>query len=410
MANKPKIRFNGHQDDWEEKKVGQATERFDNLRVPIAAKLREHGCTPYYGANGIQDYVNGYTHTGENVLIAEDGANDINNYPVQYVQGDIWVNNHTHVLKGKDGEIDNMFLAFALKRIDYSKMLVGTTRAKLTAEALINMDIVAPLFSEQQKIGEFFAALDELIGAKEEELEKLRQMKQALLEKMFPCEDDNNLYGGGNSQIINLLQDYNLTISTAPNTPQIRFRGFTEPWEKKTFGDYGYISMCKRVMKYQTQAKGEIPFFKIGTFGETPDAFISVELFTYLKKNYQYPNKGDILISAAGTLCRTVEFNGENQYFQDSNIVWLNHGNKLYNPFLKVLYSVVKWNSVEGSTLKRLYNSNILNTKIFIPSLPEQQMIGNFFRAQDNAINAAKEQIQKLIILKQALLDKMFAA
>lgn len=162
-------------------------------------------------------------------------------------------------------------------------------------------------------------------------------------------------------------------------------------------------------MKYQTLTKGEIPFFKIGTFGGQPDAYISRELFENLRTNYQYPHDGDILISAAGTLGRAVEFDGKEQYFQDSNIVWLNHKGKLYNPFLKLLYGVVTWNSVEGSTLKRLYNSNILNTEIFVPSYQEQQKIGDFFREQDDAINAAEQQIRKLKTIKQALMDKMFA-
>lgn len=398
MANKPKIRFNGHQDDWEEKKVGQATERFDNLRVPIAAKLREHGCTPYYGANGIQDYVNGYTHTGENVLIAEDGANDINNYPVQYVQGDIWVNNHTHVLKGKDGEIDNMFLAFALKRIDYSKMLVGTTRAKLTAEALINMDIVAPLFSEQQKIGEFFAALDELIGAKEEELEKLRQMKQALLEKMFPCEDDNNLYGGGNSQIINLLQDYNLTISTAPNTPQIRFRGFTEPWEKKLIKDVCKVNTGDK----NTQDKvhnGKYPFYVRSQKVERINS-------------YSYEGEA-ILTAGDGDIGKIFHYaTGKIGVHQRVYMLTDIKCNSLYlyHFFAKNLHRRVKSMSAKN-TVDSIRMEMITEMALMIPkNETEQILIGNFFRAQDNAINAAKEQIQKLIILKQALLDKMFAA
>ena len=210
--------------------------------------------------------------------------------------------------------------------------------------------------------------------------------------------------------IDNYLQKSNMVISTALDTPRIRFKGFTEPWEKKKFGDYGNVSMCKRVMKHQTSVRGEIPFFKIGTFGKEADAYISRELFTYLRKNFEYPKKGDILISAAGTLGRSVVFDGQDQYFQDSNIVWLNHNGKLYNPFLKLSYGVVKWNSVEGSTLKRLYNSNILNTEFYVPSDKEQQKIGNFFCQQDEVINAAHEQIKKLSIIKQALLQKMFAA
>lgn len=95
----PRVRFKGFEGEWEEKRLGDIAERYDNLRIPIKESFRVKGLTPYYGANGIQDYVDGYTHDGEYVLVAEDGANDLNNYPVIYVVGKIWVNNHAHVLQ-----------------------------------------------------------------------------------------------------------------------------------------------------------------------------------------------------------------------------------------------------------------------------------------------------------------------
>ena len=106
----PNIRFHGFTDPWEQRKLRDFADRFDNLRIPVAASLRVSGDTPYYGANGIQDYVDGFTHDGEYVLVAEDGANDLKNYPVQYVKGRIWVNNHAHVLQGKADTTDNKFL------------------------------------------------------------------------------------------------------------------------------------------------------------------------------------------------------------------------------------------------------------------------------------------------------------
>lgn len=144
--------------------------------------------------------------------------------------------------------------------------------------------------------------------------------------------------------------------------------------------------MCRRIFKEQTSETGDIPFYKIGTFGADPDAFISRELFEEYKSKYPYPQKGDILISASGSIGRTVEFAGNNEYFQDSNIVWLNHDERLSNPFLKCFYSVVKWAGIEGSTIKRLYNDNILNTVICMPSVPEQKRIGLFFENLDHLI------------------------
>ena len=144
--------------------------------------------------------------------------------------------------------------------------------------------------------------------------------------------------------------------------------------------------MCRRIFKEQTSESGDIPFYKIGTFGGEADAFISKELFEEYKAKYPYPKKGDILISASGSIGRTVEFTGRNEYFQDSNIVWLNHDEHLDNSFLKCFYSVVKWAGIEGSTIKRLYNNNILNTVITLPSVAEQQKIGQYFSTLDRLI------------------------
>ena len=165
--------------------------------------------------------------------------------------------------------------------------------------------------------------------------------------------------------------------------------------------------MCKRIFKEQTSDEGEVPFYKIGTFGSEPDAFISRELFNEYKTKYPYPNKGDILISASGSIGRTVEFTGRDEYFQDSNIVWLKHGNEIDNSFLKVLYSVIEW-SCEGSTIKRLYNDNFLKTEFMLPKIDEQIKIGNYFSNLDNLITLHQQKITRLIKLKKAMLEKMF--
>lgn len=189
---------------------------------------------------------------------------------------------------------------------------------------------------EQQLIASYFSQLDHLITLHQRKYDKLTNVKKSMLEKMFP--------------------------QNGSNAPEIRFKGFTEAWEQRKLGEIGSVSMCRRIFKEQTSENGEIPFYKIGTFGGEADAFISRELFEEYKAKYQYPKKGDILISASGSIGRTVVFTGKNEYFQDSNIVWLNHDKHLDNSFLKCFYSIVKWAGIEGSTIKRLYNDNILNT------------------------------------------------
>ena len=141
------------------------------MRIPVAANLRVSGSTPYYGANGIQDYVDGFTHDGEFVLVAEDGANDLKNYPVRYVKGRIWVNNHAHVLQGKEKVADNLFLSYGLGRADIESLLVGGGRAKLNAEIMMGIDIQLPSYLEQTKIGAYFKQIDNLITLHQCELE-----------------------------------------------------------------------------------------------------------------------------------------------------------------------------------------------------------------------------------------------
>ena len=181
----PEIRFKGFTDAWEQRKVQDVADRFDNLRIPVAANLRVHGTTPYYGANGIQDYVEGFTHDGEFVLVAEDGANDLKNYPVKCVNGRIWVNNHAHVLQGKAGIADNSFLAFAISQSDIESLLVGGGRAKLNAETLMSIEIRLPCLQEQYRIGKYLTQLDHLITLHQRKLEKLQNIKKSMLEKMF---------------------------------------------------------------------------------------------------------------------------------------------------------------------------------------------------------------------------------
>ena len=97
-----------------------------------------------------------------------------------------------------------------------------------------------------------------------------------------------------------------------------------EDWYVKTFSDVGEVRMCRRIFNHETKSSGEVPFFKIGTFGKTPNAFISKEKFDSYRTKFSFPKKGSILISAAGTIGRTIVYDGEDAYFQDSNIIWMN--------------------------------------------------------------------------------------
>ena len=140
--------------------------------------------------------------------------------------------------------------------------------------------------------------------------------------------------------------------------------------------DIGKVCMCKRILKSQTSSSGDVPFFKIGTFGGNADAYISQALFNEYKAKYSYPQKGNVLISAAGTIGRTIVFDGTPSYFQDSNIVWLKHDESIVlNSYLRYCYALNPWVVSTGGTIARLYNDNILEATIPVPSLANQQRI-----------------------------------
>lgn len=172
--------------------------------------------------------------------------------------------------------------------------------------------------------------------------------------------------------------------------------------EWKSLGEIGAVSMCRRIMKEQTSSTGEIPFYKIGTFGKKPDSFISKELFLEYKEKYSYPKVGEVLISASGTIGRTVIFDGEPAYFQDSNIVWLSHDETIVlNKYLFYIYQLQPWQVATGSTIKRLYNDNLKKTKIPIPPLSVQEKIVHVLDNFDTVCNDLNIGLPKEIELRQ---------
>lgn len=201
-------------------------------------------------------------------------------------------------------------------------------------------------------------------------------------------------------------------MTNSKHVPKRRFKEFEldSEWELKKLGDFGSVEMCKRIFKNETSDKFDIPFYKIGTFGKQADSYISREKFESYKNSFPYPKKGDLLLSASGSIGNVVEYRGEDAYFQDSNIVWLNHSGKINNTFLKQFYSIASWEGIEGTTIKRLYNKNILETKISLPSMHEQKQIGKFFQTIDSLISLHQHKLDKLKDLKKAYLTEMFPA
>lgn len=400
-SDAPAIRFKGFSDAWEQRKFSDVVTTRRGLTYK-PSDIRKNGVRVLRSSNIAED---SFTLGDEDVFVVREAVNidcaRANDILITAANGSSRLVGKHAIITGipeesavhggfmllgttKEPHFVNASMGSSWYRRFIELFVAGGNGAigNLSKNDLDNQEIAIPSEEEQKIIGSFFRQLDHLITLHQRKFEKLTNVKKSMLEKMFP--------------------------QNGSSYPEIRFKGFTDPWEQRKLGEMGSVSMCRRIFKEQTSETGDIPFYKIGTFGADPDAFISRELFEEYKSKYPYPQKGDILISASGSIGRTVEFAGNNEYFQDSNIVWLNHDERLSNPFLKCFYSVVKWAGIEGSTIKRLYNDNILNTVICMPSVPEQKRIGLFFENLDNLITLHQRELEKLQNIKKSMLEKMF--
>ena len=175
-------------------------------------------------------------------------------------------------------------------------------------------------------------------------------------------------------------------------------------------GEIGEVRMCKRILKKQTSLDYEIPFYKISTFGDKADTFIQREVYEEFKNKYNYPKKGDVLISAAGTIGKTVEFDGEESYFQDSNIVWIeNDEAKVLNKYLYYYYKTEPWRTTGGSIIRRLYNSDLRSLNITYPSeIEKQKDIISILSALDTKIELNNQINQQLEEMAKTTYDYWF--
>lgn len=245
----------------------------------------------------------------------------------------------------------------------------GSGQPNLSKNIVDRLPISYPsALSEQRRIASILSSADKVIDSTQKLIAKYKSIKQGMMEDLLKPK---------------------------------------EGWKKVKLGEVGKISMCKRVFSFETSIEGEIPFYKIGTFGKTADAFITRQLFEEYKNKFSYPKVGDILISASGTIGRTVVYDGEPAYFQDSNIIWIDNDETIIlNQFLYYQYKIISWN-LEGSTIARLYNDNFNKIEIFVPDFSEQRRIASILSSIDKKIESEEKVLYKYKNIKKGLMEKL---
>ena len=381
----PRLRFPEFRDagPWEVKRLSEFVRQKSGNSKLIKGKLFSEPAPnlfPGFSASGQDVWLDDFEHSGRAIIVSAVGARCGRCF---LADGKWSAIANTHILFPDMAGIDIRFLFEIVTREGFW-IISGSGQPFVKVRDSLKQLVLIPSLPEQQKIADCLSSLDDLIRAEEGQLATLKDHKKGLMQQLFPREGET--------------------------TPRLRFPEFRDagPWEVKRLGDIGPVSMCKRVMKAQTAPTGDVPFYKIGTFGNQADAYISRELYEEYKSKHPFPKKGDILISAAGTIGRTVVYDGKPAYFQDSNIVWIANDEKIAsNKFLNFAYQTVEWRT-DDNTISRLYNENLRSIKIPLPSLAEQQKIADCLSSLDEVIELETKKLEALKTHKRGLMQQLF--
>lgn len=437
----PALRFRGFTDEWQEKKLG---EYFIISNKSNAALV--YGREDVLSVSDELGVVNQIEHLGRsfagvslhNYGVLEHGELVYTKSPLRAKPYGVIKENH-----GKSGIVSVLYAIYRAKegvsatyfhyyfdpawRLNaYLRPIVNIgakNTMNISDETVLEGWVSAPsTFSEQERIGEFFSELDGLIRAKEEELEKLRQMKAALLEAMFPSGEDGTNVNSGGGNLINLINSLpcgaGIELTEGGRLrPRLRFRGFTDDWQEKRLGEFSvsvnekHNSLDEVAIFTNSAERGII----------LQDEFFDHQVASLLNtSNYTVVSPGDFVYNPRISVTAPVGPINQNRLGIEgivSPIYIVFRPQEVDLSYLEYYYKTSKWHSFmmfTGNTGARGDRYSITEQEFFqmqvpLPSLPEQEQIGAFFLAQDEGIAGVEAQLTKLTTMKSALLERMFA-
>lgn len=372
---------------WEYKKLGDCTQILDSQRKPVTKKDRKSGIYPYYGATGIQDYVDKYIFDGRYVLVGEDGAKWSSFTQSAFIiEGKTWVNNHAHVLRTNDFLVDS-FLVYFLNYSDLDSYISGAIIRKLTQASLRNIDIPLPPKSTQLAIVSELDKINELIHLKKEQLKDFDNLAQSLFYEMFgdPVENEKG-------------------------------------WEVKKLGEVCEVTSAKRVFIDEVVESG-VPFIR-GTEltalsklvpGEKMDytLFITYEHYERLKAITGVPKIGDLLIPSINADGIVWMVDTEDPlYFKDGRVLWVHVNHEYYNSIAiqKLMNVLIKnvFTSMGGATFAELKLFVLRNMNVPTPPLSVQDAFSEKIKQIDAQKLQVKKSIQDLETLQASRMQYWF--
>ena len=285
---------------------------------------------------------------------------------------------HIAILRPNNAVIDSRYLYHAMNGTAFHRQAdlaaKGAAQKTIGLASLAKMTVPVPPLDVQNRIvnvlDNFEKICSDLNIGLPAEIEARQKQYEYYRDKLLTFAENGNT-------ILSRAEQSRAEQSRAEQSRAlIKLLQYVFGYVRISLGDIGSICMCKRILKSQTNTVSGVPFYKIGTFGKEADAYISQETFNEYRSKYNFPKKGDVLISAAGTIGRTVLYDGKPAYFQDSNIVWIDNDESIVlNSYLRYCYELKPWKASEGGTIPRLYNDNIAKAVIAVPSIEEQKRI-----------------------------------
>ena len=376
QAKVPAIRFAGFTDPWEQRKLGELSSEFQSGDFISAEKILASGPYPVYGGNGLRGYAKRYNHDGFYALIGRQGALCGN---VNTAVGKAYFTEHAVAIKANSLH-DTRFLVHLLRCMDLGQYSGQSAQPGLAVGVLKEVETTVPSKVEQQAIGSFFSRLDSLITLHQRKYDKLVVFKKSMLEKMFPKDGES--------------------------VPEIRFAGFTDPWEQRKLGEVAHFINGRAYSQNELLFSGKYPVLRVGNFYTNDSWYYSnLELED---KNYAY--EGDLLYTWSATF---------------GPHIW--HGNKViyhYHIWKVQLEAALEklfafqllerdkeriLSDKNGSTMVHITKTGIENTSVLMScSVEEQRRIGAFFDHLDSIITLHQRKLELLRNIKKSLLDKMF--
>lgn len=409
---KPKVRFKGYTDDWEQRKLSDIYGSIGNAFVGTATPYYAEQGHFYLESNNVKDgqinhnseiFINDefyekqkdkLLHTGDMVMVQSGHVGHAAVIPEELN------NTAAHALimfRNPKEEIEPYFLNYeyqtdkAKKKIE--NITTGNTIKHILASDMQEFVVDVPKYEEQKVIADYFRNIDHLITLHQRKCENAQKLKKYMLQKMFP--------------------------KNGTNVPEIRFEGFKDAWEQRKLGEITELKSASRVHKDEWTSNG-VPFYRSsdvmaainGT--ENEKAFISEELYEKLSKVSGKLEEGDILVTGGGSVGNPyIVPDNKPLYTKDADLLWIKNKGKFHPYFLYEFFFSPTFRNYLGSishvgTIAHYTITQLSDTPICLPSFEEQKKVGEYFQSLDHLITLHQHKCEELKNIKKFMLQNMF--